>query len=302
MRRARGVKAAAFVGASATAADRAPALGSSAARKPAEADITHEREVGRADKVEAQMFGDFASAADAAEPLDLPSRSSARRRTMGEARALGEVLPPVLRRLAIWGAFAGLAALFRPFYGVLFGTFVLSYLANSLVRSATQSKLGARIPRRALVSAFYATIVTVLSGISLLTVPRALREGNDFVQSLQSSNPYVLVVDGLRSALGDDLCARIESYAILSMADQPNSNTPTIENGIPPWSGEAQEVLDHIPSSFAQTSVDSARSTKKLQLKQRKHLQQQRKEKENEKDGQAAAAWTEERAHRFGLL
>jgi len=147
---------------------------------------------------------------------------------------------PITRRVLIWALFLGLVSLLRPFYPVLLGTFFLGYMSNSLVRWSAR-KFGERIPRRAWVLGFYASIVAFISAFSLLTIPRAFREGNDFVQSLQSSNPYVVVTDSLRSTIGDELFEKLEYFVILSM--EPGSPEGSMTEN-------TREVLDNIPSSF----------------------------------------------------
>lgn len=122
-----------------------------------------------------------------------------------------------VKRLVSWGSLF-LALLFlRPFFPVIVGTFIVSYVTNSVVRTVDRLTRN-RAPRRVVVGVFYAFIVTAISGFSLMTIPTVVRESQYFVSTLQSENPYVYAANSLRKALGDELTAKLETYVMYSTA------------------------------------------------------------------------------------
>lgn len=121
-----------------------------------------------------------------------------------------------VKRIAAWlGLFVAIVAL-RSFFPVIVGTFIVGYVANSVVRAATRVSRG-RAPRRAIVGIFYAVIVTAISGFSLMTIPTVVRESQYFISTLQSENPYVYVANSLRKSLGDELTTKLETYVMYSV-------------------------------------------------------------------------------------
>lgn len=146
--------------------------------------------------------------------------------------------------------------LLRPFYAVIVATFILGYVANSLV-SFVSNLSASKIPRRALVGIFYTVIVTAISTFSLMTIPTLVRESNYFISTLQSANPYVYVANSLRNILGDDLTTKLETYVSYSI-EMPQAaaqgrlpaattDTPSSTPAIPPhtqeWSPERARTL-----------------------------------------------------------
>ena len=76
---------------------------------------------------------------------------------------------------AIWAGLIGVIFLLRHLFPVFFLTFVLSYIANTGVKA-----LGSRIAnRRARVLIVYAILLTMLTGIGVLIVPRMITEARN---------------------------------------------------------------------------------------------------------------------------
>lgn len=120
------------------------------------------------------------------------------------------------KRFGSWLSLGVALYALRPFFPVIVGTFILGYVANSVV--VWVSRLSrSHVPRRAVVAFFYAFIVTAISSFSLMTIPTVVRESQYFISTLQSENPYVYVANSLRKALGDDLTSKLETYVVYSI-------------------------------------------------------------------------------------
>lgn len=132
-----------------------------------------------------------------------------------------------LKRVLIWAVFAWLVYLCRPFIGVLFGTFVVSYIGSTFCQWGTRKAQahGYYVPRRAIVGAYYCSIVLFLTSMSLVTIPRVVREGQYFISIIESSNPYVFIADSMRRALGDDVSAKVEAF----MLSEGNADAESVQ-------------------------------------------------------------------------
>lgn len=120
------------------------------------------------------------------------------------------------KRFASWVSLVVLLFALRSFFPVIVGTFILGYVANSVVGWVSRNSAG-RVPRRAVVGVFYTFIITAIAGFSLMTIPTVVRESQYFISTLQSENPYVYVANSLRKALGDDLTTKLETYVMYSI-------------------------------------------------------------------------------------
>lgn len=79
---------------------------------------------------------------------------------------------PKVQKWMIWIAFLATLILLRHLFPVIFLTFVLTYIANTLVRAMTR-----RFPRRRLnVAIVFAVFLLLLSGAGLLIVPKMFSE------------------------------------------------------------------------------------------------------------------------------
>lgn len=119
-----------------------------------------------------------------------------------------------LKRVAIWAAFFGALVALRSFLSVILMAFILGYIGQTVVRWAGRVSAG-RLPRRSVVAAYYALIVSLIGAFSIMTVPTVIRESQYFIRTMQSENPYVFVADGIRRMLGDELAGKLESAVII---------------------------------------------------------------------------------------
>ncbi|GAB0493928.1 hypothetical protein MMPV_005215 [Pyropia vietnamensis] len=123
------------------------------------------------------------------------------------------------KRVAIWAAFFGSLVALRSFLSVILMAFILGYIGQTVVRWGGRVS-GGRLPRRSIVAAYYALIVSLIGAFSIMTVPTVIRESQYFIRTMQSENPYVFVADGIRRMLGDELAGKLES-AVLIVLNPP---------------------------------------------------------------------------------
>lgn len=115
-----------------------------------------------------------------------------------------------LRKLFIWAAFLSLIYVLRDFFGILIGTFVISYIGNSLV-NRYQDRVK---DRRILVLGYFSTIILLVTGFGFWAVPLAISESKEFINKVQKDDPYIFVYEQLREALGPKLTARLEKAVV----------------------------------------------------------------------------------------
>ena len=100
--------------------------------------------------------------------------------------------PMVLKRLAIWGAFLGIVYLARDFFFVAFMTFMISYLALSLVQWG-MAWLGPRWDRpgvrRLMTIGVFVFIPLVLLGIGAIVIPQLVAQGQKLAGWLSQASP-----------------------------------------------------------------------------------------------------------------
>ncbi len=146
----------------------------------------------------------------------------------GLAAALkAPLLRPLLRipvkKVAIWASFLALLVLIHEHFGLIFLTFVLAYIANSLVDRIEQN-FSSRKPAVILV---FLGIVAVISGLGVATVPRVIKQGKAQLDKLerlsQIEDPRAYVEEKLIEATGDtpilrDVAERLGDPAIRRMA------------------------------------------------------------------------------------
>jgi predicted PurR-regulated permease PerM len=143
------------------------------------------------------------------------------------ARTSGEALAKLdVKRAAVWAFLVVVVVVLRSFFPVILGTFIVGYVANSVVRWVLRVS-GGRVPRRAVVAFFYVAVVTAIASFSLVTVPTVVREGQYFVRTLQSENPYVIAANVMRRTLGDDLATKLETFVVYSI------QIPSLESSSP---------------------------------------------------------------------
>ncbi|MGE0713250.1 MAG: AI-2E family transporter [Planctomycetota bacterium] len=90
-----------------------------------------------------------------------------------QAPFLRSLLRVPLKKVAIWASFLGLIYVLRDFFGLIFLTFVISYITATIVARLTPYFTDRKVP----VVLVFLAIVTTLVGIGVATVPRAARQG-----------------------------------------------------------------------------------------------------------------------------
>ena len=86
---------------------------------------------------------------------------------------LRSLLKIPLKKVAIWVTFLGLIYALREFFGLIFLTFVISYISGTIVQRISPHFTNRKIP---VVLVFSAIIGAVVS-LGFLTIPRAVRQG-----------------------------------------------------------------------------------------------------------------------------
>jgi predicted PurR-regulated permease PerM len=86
------------------------------------------------------------------------------------------------------------------------GTVVLSVIGNSVVSWAEDYLPGRR---RLLVATMYVVILAALIGVGVMYIPRLTQEGAKLIARIQTEDPYTLVSDKLRSALGENVTDQV---------------------------------------------------------------------------------------------
>lgn len=154
-----------------------------------------------------------------AEPIE-PTTPSGRARRASERYSTARVsregltaalkaplLRPLLRlpikKVAIWAAFLGVLVALRQFFALVFLTFVISYIAASLVDRIE----GQFRSRKAPVVLVFLLFVAGLTGLGFATVPRALRQGQTQLKRLDelkdAKDPGAFIKAKLDAAIKD---------------------------------------------------------------------------------------------------
>lgn len=124
-----------------------------------------------------------------------------------------------LKRVIIWVVFGGFLYLCKPFYGVIIGTFVMSFVGNSVVNTLESQATAIRnfvikkhnfhLPpvSRKVIAFFYIIIVlNVLIAFTVVTVPQVV-ESWRYLKQVRS--PFSLPFDSPRSCLQFDSCSEL---------------------------------------------------------------------------------------------
>ncbi|KAH9551985.1 hypothetical protein CY35_09G042000 [Sphagnum magellanicum] len=116
------------------------------------------------------------------------------------------------QRLAVWTAVVITMFQLRDFVGIIMGTVVLSVIGNSVVSWAEDYLPGRR---RLLVATMYVVILAALIGVGVMYIPRLTQEGAKLIARIQNEDPYTLVSDKLRSALGENVTDQLERFLLV---------------------------------------------------------------------------------------
>ena len=129
------------------------------------------------------------------------------------------------RRLVIWAAVALIAWPLHEFFGIAMGTFIVSFIGHSFIAGALDTQpLRWLSPdrdkqRRILVVAFFTIIIAFITLFGVLTIPDIAREGADFVNRLKSDNVWVVLVEKMRTGLGDQVMEAVERVVLLATSN-----------------------------------------------------------------------------------
>ena len=206
-----------------------------------------------------------------------------------------------VKRILIWAAFCWLVYLCRPFMGVLFGTFVVSYVGVSFCQWGTRflQRFGIQAARRVIVGVYYSGIALFITTMSLLTIPRIIKEGQYFVGIIRSSNPYVWIADTMRRALGDELSAKVEALVLSEgYAELADQDTGSSAGQSPSTNGaETSESTNEASPGPVQVRIPHRGSAADAKAERAPGIAAGPLAAMN-----APAEWTEERSRRLGLI
>lgn len=125
------------------------------------------------------------------------------------------------KKAYVWMGFFALAWKMRSFYGIILGTFVLSYIGSTIVQwserhgnRALQYLKLPKLPRRIWAGTYIAVVLSMLSTLTVLSVPRVVGETNYLSLVIESENPYVFVADGIREFLGPEAMSNLEAFLL----------------------------------------------------------------------------------------
>lgn len=103
---------------------------------------------------------------------------------------------------------------------ITMGTFIVLFIGNGFVDSmAAVPQLHALSPqrrRRLLVLVYFTFIVMLFTLFGVLIIPDVVREGADFVSRLQTENLWVVVLEKMRSGLGDNIMDQLERFLVIA--------------------------------------------------------------------------------------
>lgn len=115
---------------------------------------------------------------------------------------LRSLLRVPLKKIAIWGSFLGLLFFLRQFFGVIFLTFVISYITTTIVDRIEPYFSNRRIP----VLMVFGAIVAAILGLGYATVPRAIRQGKAQLDKLKGiKDPRAFFETQLAEMLGQPI-------------------------------------------------------------------------------------------------
>ncbi|CAN0336329.1 unnamed protein product [Pylaiella littoralis] len=145
------------------------------------------------------------------------------------------------KKLGAWMLFALLLSRLRYFYGVMLGTFVMSYMGNTVIELSMRKgnralqrvgerrgwkRLPKKIPRSGYASVYILLLLTVITSLTVLIAPRLTVsvsnvESQLLIQKLsEQDNPYAIVASWMRSNFGEEALTRLEPFLLSVTGDQ----------------------------------------------------------------------------------
>lgn len=142
----------------------------------------------------------------------------------GGRRQLSDVVDDFInlpwQKIASWASVALLATQLRDFMGIAMGVFIVSFIGNGFVNSMRQlpqlSHIDPQKRRRYLVLTYYTFIILIFSLFGVLIIPDVVREGADFVSRLQTENLWAVVLQKMRTGLGDNMMDQLERFLVIA--------------------------------------------------------------------------------------
>lgn len=120
-------------------------------------------------------------------------------RSVTRAPLLRPLLELPLKKISIWVAFLLLIWVLRPFFGLVFLTFVLSYISSSIVGRISHQFT----TRKVAVVLVFAAIIGAVVALGFATIPKAVRQGRDQLRRLTAlESPKHLIDVRVAKALG----------------------------------------------------------------------------------------------------
>lgn len=120
-------------------------------------------------------------------------------RSLVRAPLLRTLLRVPLKKITIWLAFLLLLWVLRPFFGLVFLTFVLSYISFSIVERVSPHFTSRKVP----VVLVFAGIVGAVVALGFATIPKAVRQGREQLRRLSGIEDPKHIIDlRLAQALG----------------------------------------------------------------------------------------------------
>jgi predicted PurR-regulated permease PerM len=130
-----------------------------------------------------------------------------------------------VQRVAAWLLLAILIMALQDFYGVIAGTFILSFVGNSIIsfmearcavlhrwcEDRLQCKLPT-VPRNALSALYIIVVLYVLALGTVFTVPQVISSWRYLKQVLLSDNPYVELAGSIHAMIGSDATGSLETF------------------------------------------------------------------------------------------
>lgn len=167
-----------------------------------------------------------AAAAAAAEPADNGSSRSSSPIEGGNKSELQSLLHSIpYKRLLLWGFVGAVGWQLHEFFGIVMGTFIISFIGNSFIVNTIDNQLVCMaMPardgrRRLLVVIYFAAIIAFITLFGVLTIPDIVREGADFIRRLKSDNVWVILVEKMRHGLGEQVMESLERFVMLATSN-----------------------------------------------------------------------------------
>jgi len=170
----------------------------------------------------------------------------------GDLQKLIAMIP--FRKLAIWGFIVLLAYQLSDFFGIMMGTFIISFIGNSFVDSTQNWQLLGFMPpekrRRPIVIVYFSLILALVTLFGVLTIPDIAAEGVAFVNRLQSDNIWVVLVEKMRAGLGDQIMESVEKTIYLATTSDITAAAGSASSSLREWSAERSVALGMAVSSM----------------------------------------------------